>query len=364
MPSQFIGFDVIKILANGFQEAQAAETVQVFNLTTNASFGTLETDDFGFIATQEIAVGPGTKLKFSVTGYTPFIERTTANEANFDEVKELNLVLDDDRTIENVDAKSVDVYQKDENGLPILLGTAIVGETFKVPYLPTDKPTEFFLDPKDDKGVSWTTSLGEAPTIMVIPNLETATPDFAQNGAAQNAIINFTASNFSAARFRKIQIADNSGFTTNLQEIIEGNNLILISANFSITRSTGLSATKTVYVRIAHSSNNLIFGEWSPTKTATFTDSGGSGGSSGGNPPTSLSGIYFRSLDALELSWTNNGGTSDIDIYQNNSLIQTVDDSVNFYDGASLILGNNTFQVVNADGSSNTWEYYFDGSEV
>jgi hypothetical protein len=361
----YLGFDVVKINANGVMQRQANQVVQVFDLTNNVSLGTVQANSAGVVGAGSFNVAAGTLIKFSVTGYTPFITRTLTNQPEFAGIADVALVIENLYTPTPVTPAYNDIYLRNgSNSEAVKIGRIAPGETLQIPHNPAmDANLEIYAIARSEQGAADVFDLAKAVRVDITPNRETLTPDFSQSGAAQNALINFLASNFTVAKYRKIQYADDAAFTTNVVTIIEGNNNQIISANFSITRTGDLTNTKTVYVRIAHSTNNIVFGAWSPAKQATFANSGGSGGSGGGLPPTNLHGYYHGGLDQMRIFWTNNGGTTNNELFHQGSSFATVSNTTSQYLGAPVDVGLNTYRVENADGSA-TWEYYWDGGEL
>lgn len=242
------------------------------------------------------------------------------------------------------------------------MGTATVGLNFIFPFeFPDGREIELSVVAKTANGEQSAVNPLNGKFFRFAPNRETGTPDFSQDGLSQNARLDFKATGFTVAKFLKIQIADDPSFTTNVENLpIIGNSNEIISPMFFILRTGDLTGTKTIWVRIAYSTNSLNFGDWSVGKEFIFADSGGSGGSSGGNPPSHLWGSVLGSSGTLY--WQNNGGSSSNIIYNNGEYIDSVFSSTDFYP-ITLQLGWNSFVVSNDDGSTNTWVYYHYGYE-
>ena len=269
---------------------------------------------------------------------------------------QINLVLDDaDKSVVS-NAVEADIFWRwadEPNVQPQLLGLATIGEPLNVPFEITDgREVELFAVARTATGEQATTNPLNGVTLRYSPNAEALTPDFSQDGASQNLRIDFIATGFYLAKFRRIQYATNSGFTTGLVEKIEGSNVAELSPNFFISRPSGAS-TLLVYVRITHSTSAINFdGEWSPTRTATFADSGGSGGSSAGTPPSNLT--YFRDGANVELTWDVGSGTNTV--YRNGDSIGTGSGSLS---DTLTIEQRYTYVVTNADGSSNSQSFFY-----
>lgn len=362
MPSFYAGFDLLKILTDGKPERQAGETVDVYNETDSVSLGTLETDDFGNIPSGSFAIAAGKVVKFSVSGYAPVLRRTTkatAEEAHLG-LTEVSLIIDDDFTPTTVEPALIEVYVKPTNEAEVqLVGKIPPGGTLKVPYNPAlDDALDIRAISKGENKLSDVFDLNQAFNVQYAPNRETGTPNFSQNGAAANLQINFLATGYSVAKFRKIQYATNSGFTTGLVEKIDGSLTQDLPPGFNITRPGPAASTLAVYVRIKHSTTNQNFdGPWSETKTATFADSGGAGGSGAGNPPTGLSASLLGG-GVYQLNWTAGSGTNSV--YMNGALQGT---GSGFWEDTLLTSGWYTFYVSNADGATNEVGFYYSGFE-
>lgn len=359
--SYYSGFDVVVINTLGQPEKQAAQTVDVYNVTDSSSLGTLTTDVYGNIPSGSFAIAAGKEVEFSVLGYTPTLTRITAATADaaHEAIESLTLILADNFTPTTDTTAYNEVWAKPSSEAnPIFLGTVKPGETLAYPY-PFDINDQIDIRAVavNDKGLKDVFGLSNAVSTIYVTNKETGTADFSQDGTAANLQINFLATGYTVAKFRRIQYATNSGFTTGLVEYIQGNASSVLPSAFSITRASG-SGTLAVYVRIAHSTNSNNFGAWSATKTATFANSGGTGGSSGSAPPSDLYGSV--TLDTVQLYWTNNGGGSSNVITNNGSTIATVSSGTATY-AANLDYGFNSFVVSNNDGSTNSWDYYYYG---
>lgn len=281
---------------------------------------------------------------------------------NYGNGYQLNLVLDD--AVKNNTAPAVEAllfwrYADEVTAAPKPLGVATVGQSFTFPIEFADgRQVEIFAVGKTASGEQAAVNPLNGETYRFTPNRETGTPNFSQDGIAQNLQVNFIATGFSAAKFRKIQYATDSGFTTGLVEKTEGNLNSTLSANFNITRPSG-SGTLAVYVRIAHSTNNQTFGEWSETRQATFADSGGSGGSSGGAPPLGLD--YYLDGNTANIFWTDGAGTNKL--YRNINGGGFTD--VGSYSGSTTDtlseFGYYRYYVANDDGATNEISFYYYG---
>lgn len=275
---------------------------------------------------------------------------------------QINAVLDD--TVKNSPTAPVDAfvfwrYADEPTAEPQPLGVATIGTEFVIPIdIEDGRDIELFAVAKTANGEQSAVNPLDGLTYKFSPNRETGTPDFSQVGSAQNLRIDFTATGYTVAKFRKIQwdtvntfdsvdIADRTK--------IEGDVNTTLPNAFFISRDSG-GSTLDVYVRIAHSTNNQRFGAWSATKTATFANSGGTGGSGAGDPPSNLN--YFLSGNQVNLYWTDGTGTNSI--YRNGDLLDTA--SSNYTDTLTE-QGWYGYVISNDDGSSNSIYFYYSGYE-
>ncbi len=112
-----------------------------------------------------------------------------------------------------------------------------------------------------------------------------------QQGAATNTRITVAITNYTTgAKFRKVQIASNNNFTSNLVEFVHSaeNEVGLILTNaLTSERDTNLSSAETKFVRVAHSTNGVKFGAWSNVLEIGYPNAGGAGGTGGDTFPPS-----------------------------------------------------------------------------
>lgn len=372
MPSYYIGFDVVITNDLGIPEKQPGAAVEVYNVTDSDELDPVETDDFGVVPAAVVDLSAGKLLRFTVDGYDGEIFRTTTatDTEAYPGVVDLTLELENNFTPEFETAVYNQVFIKGANEAePVFAGQTAPGEVLKIPYNPnSDESLDIRAIAKTEKGAADVFDLGKAFSSTYAPNRETLTPDFSQNGAALNAVINFLASNFTNnTKHRKIEVATNEAFTTGVEDpIVQADNNAPLGAAFSINRQGSLTGTKDVWVRISHSSNPFNFGTPSAAKMFTFADGGGSGGSGEGHPPKDLH-LYSHinySLGTATLNWVNDGGVSDNEVYQNGVFYGSVSSSTDTYPGIPLLAGQyNYFEVRNDDGST-FWEVYWPGGEL
>jgi hypothetical protein len=275
-----------------------------------------------------------------------------------------NLVLDD--VVKNNPAPSVESYlfwryADEPTTIPKPMGVATVGKPFNFPFeFPDGREIEIFAVTKTENGEQSAVNPLDGETVRFAPNRETGTPNFSQDGAALNLQIDFIATGYSIAKFRKVQWDTVNTFdSVDIEDRtkIEGNLNQPLSPNFSITRPGPEAATLAVFVRIAHSTNNQSFGAWSVIKDAEFADNTDTGGSGGGTPP---SGLFYslRPGGVVDLDWTDGSGTNSV--YRNGVL---VDDASGSYTDFLTVPGYYTYDIRNADGTSDPISFYYSGYE-
>lgn len=296
MPSYFVGFDLAKINSLGIFYKIPNQSVQVFNVTANQSLPAVTSDAFGVVHGGSLNVAAGTTVRFSVTGQTATLERLTTAAANdVTAITELTLLLDDTFVQTPQLPAYNEIYMRtNATSDPVRLGTVEPGGTLSVPFNPAhDTEVEIFAIAKSASGLAHTFDLSAAPSVKITPNRETMIPVIYQDGAATNTQIKVRATNYSPlARTRKIQRSASPAFT-NPSIAIQGmvNEPGMLDPLIIFNRSTNLTTSQTIYVRVAHSSteqtgnNNPIYGPWSNVLTCTFPNSSGTGGTGGGPPP-------------------------------------------------------------------------------
>jgi hypothetical protein len=273
---------------------------------------------------------------------------------------QINLVLDDRVKSNPASAVQGLLFWRyaDEPGSEFQpMGAATIGTEFTFPFeFPDGREIELSVVARTATGEQSAVDPRNGVFYRFTPNRESGTASFSQDGAALNLLINFIATGYSVAKFRKIQWDTVNTFdSVNLTEKIEGSLTGTLSANFNITRPGPAAAVLAVYVRIAHSTNSSSFGSWSATRSATFADNTNSGGSSGGTPPSGLN--YYLSGGTVYLSWTDGAGTNDL--YRNGVLHEAA------VSGSTTDTltdpGYYSYTVQNADGSSNEISFYYSG---
>ncbi len=167
-----------------------------------------------------------------------------------------------------------------------LVGVFAPGGSGKLPFNPTaDRNKRLFAVSYSASGTPSAHNLSDATQATVLFQRETDAPTVAQVGASTQGLITLSLTAFTRfAIARRVRIASDSGMTTDLvTQVIDGGGQPLPFV-FVLTRATSSpQAAQTVYVRVSHSSAG-VSGPWSsesPATAFTFTDDGGSGGSTG-----------------------------------------------------------------------------------
>ena len=164
-----------------------------------------------------------------------------------------------------------------------LLGTFRPGLQVTVPLnLLVDRNIVLSTISISANGVRSVREIADAPETLLEYQRESAAPTVAQIGAATHTIIQLAIDGYSTLAIkRKVRVADDSAMTTNLHEevteVAPGETLPRV---INLVRDDGGSGTRTVWVRVSHSSGGAFSAE-STAQSFTFADSGGSGGDTG-----------------------------------------------------------------------------------
>jgi len=164
-----------------------------------------------------------------------------------------------------------------------LLGTFRPGQQVTVPLNPlVDRNIVLSTISISANGVRSVREIADAPETLLEYQRESAAPTVAQIGAATHTIIQLAIDGYSTLAIkRKVRVADDSAMTTNLHEevteVAPGETLPRV---INLVRDDGGSGTRTVWVRVSHSSGGAFSAE-STAQSFTFADSGGSGGDTG-----------------------------------------------------------------------------------
>jgi hypothetical protein len=168
-----------------------------------------------------------------------------------------------------------------------LLGTFRPGQEVVVPLNPlVDRNLILSTISISATGLRSVREIADAPETLLEYQRETAAPTVAQIGAATHTIIQLAIDGYSTLSIkRKVRVADNSAMTTNSHEetteVAPGEVLPRV---INLVRDDGGTGTRTVWVRVAHSSGGAFSAE-STAQSFTFADSGGSGGGTGDEDP-------------------------------------------------------------------------------
>lgn len=310
--SYYTGSDVVKIDTHGVPRKQASVSVNVYNVTDSASLGTVSADAHGVVASGSLSIDAGKTVRFSVTGYTPVLERITTPAPDYLGHTELSLILQDSFTPPTPTAPAYnEIWARQGEGTqPQMLGTVEPGGTLKIPWNPAeDQTVDLFAIARTDRGESNTFDLINAVKTTVELNRAVETPTLTQLVAATNTQVTLGIANYLlAARYRKIEVADNSGFTGADIIVQDALNLGGVLPTEYLYTKAGESSAVARYFRVSHSTNGMGYSPVSATLTVTFASSGGNGGSSGATPPT-LDSADWNGTNTVTLGWTPHGGS-------------------------------------------------------
>jgi hypothetical protein len=217
-------------------------------------------------------------------------------DLNIIQRENVNLVLEGgviENFTESVSGEVFWRYKDEPDSEPVFLGEAVAGRELVVPFDFKDgRGIELFLISKTAfKSFSATRAVHGTKTTFN-PNTETAIPFIYQSGISGNALLKVAVERYTDnAKFRKIHVASTNTFTDFFESIQNTINEPGATLNpiIEIPRNTNLTEPETKYVRVAHSSNGEVYGEWSNIIMVTFADDGGSGGTS---PGTGYGGSY------------------------------------------------------------------------
>lgn len=167
------------------------------------------------------------------------------------------------------------------------LGTFAPGQAVTVPSNPlVDRNFILRTITISGRGVPSVRDIADAPATLLVVQRETSAPTVAQVGAATHTNIRLAIDGFSTLAIkRRVRIADDVGMSTGLQ-VLETtlNPGEVLSRLIDLTRTDGGSGTRTVYVRISHSSGG-DYGAESTVASFTYANSGGTGGGTGSEDP-------------------------------------------------------------------------------
>src|ERR1051326_530915 len=145
-----------------------------------------------------------------------------------------------------------------------LLGTFRPGQQVTVPLNPlVDRNIVLSTISISANGVRSVREIADAPEMLLEYQRESAAPTVAQIGAATHTIIQLAIDGYSTLAIkRKVRVADDSAMTTNLHEevteVAPGETLPRV---INLVRDDGGSGTRTVWVRVSHSSGGAFSAE-------------------------------------------------------------------------------------------------------
>jgi hypothetical protein len=134
----------VTIGADGYSSPAAAETINVNNVTTSASLGTLVSDADGYIDHGSLAGTAGDIIELSHATYTEILRLRLGSsiEDAYDRNRGASYVLED--LYLTIPAKNVEIYVQDRSApddAPRYIGTAPIGENYKIPITPITSKT-------------------------------------------------------------------------------------------------------------------------------------------------------------------------------------------------------------------------------
>lgn len=160
------------------------------------------------------------------------------------------------------------------------LGTFAPGQAVTVPSNPlVDRNIILRTIAISGRGLSSVRDIADAPATLLVVQRETAAPTVTQVGASSHTRITLAVDGYSTLAIkRRVRTADDAGMTTNLAvEELESNPGDVLARVVYIDRSDLGTGTRTIYVRMSHSSGG-DYGAESTAQAFTFADDTGSGG--------------------------------------------------------------------------------------
>lgn len=295
MSSLFSGFDVKYETAAGVVSALALASVEARLAADDSLVTTLAADEHGHVASGALNVNPGTEvvMRAGRNGYTGQIVLVTATANPVGEAAVLVREAATPRQyVGNANVARVALYSQalDENGdpdgEPRLEGYYGLEADIYVPNnRAQDRNVTFYALALTASGTAGAASIQDAPSVTAIVQSETASPAVVQIGASESALINLQITGFTRkAVARRVRWADDAAMSQNLLTDVRNYGLDLVPNVHALTRpAVAGQAAATVYVRVSHSSVGPS-GPWSPESpplAVTFSDAGGTGGSTG-----------------------------------------------------------------------------------
>lgn len=178
-------------------------------------------------------------------------------------------------------------YQGEVAAAARLVGTFAPGQQVVIPSNPlVDRNVILSTVSINANGLRSVRDIADAPETLVVFQRESAAPTVGQIGAATHTLIQLAVDGYSTLAIkRRVRVADDSGMTTNLhEEITEVAPSEVLPRVINLVRDDGGTGTRTVWVRISHSSGGA-FGAESTAQSFTYADNGGSGGGTGFEQP-------------------------------------------------------------------------------
>ena len=175
-------------------------------------------------------------------------------------------------------------YEGESAAAARLFGRFVPGQAVAVPFNPlVDRNIILSTISISARGLRSVRDIADAPETILVFQRETAAPTITLVGDATHTLMTLSIGGFSALAIkRRVRIADDVGMTTGLTEtetiLNPGETL---SRVIYLNRTDVGTGTRTIYIRVAHSSG----GEYGAESTAvgfTFADDAEAGGDTAG----------------------------------------------------------------------------------
>lgn len=178
-------------------------------------------------------------------------------------------------------------YEDEPAAAARLIGTFAPGQAVAYPSNPlVDRNIILSTISINSHGLRSVRDIADAHEELLVFQRETAAPTVTQIGASSHTRISLAIDGYSTLAIkRRVRTADNSGMTTNLavEEFIASPGDVLARVVY-LDRADSGTGTRTIYVRISHSSGG-DYGAESAAQAFTWADDGGIGGTSDEGDP-------------------------------------------------------------------------------
>jgi hypothetical protein len=178
-------------------------------------------------------------------------------------------------------------YEDETAAAARLIGTFAPGQAVAYPFNPlVDRNVMLGTVSISNQGIRSVRDIADAHWELLVFQRETAAPTVGQVGAATHTLLTLAVDGFSALAIkRRVRVADDAGMTTGLvvSETVMNPGETLPRVIY-LNRTDSGTGTRTVYIRVAHSSGG-DYGTESTAAPFTYADSGGAGGDTGDYDP-------------------------------------------------------------------------------